>query len=145
MQQLFRRNAHCVFRCDYHVVWATKYRRAVLVEGVLAYLKESIKALPKHHPDLIIKEINGEVDHIHILIAIPPQRSVGSVVRIIKASTAKDLNDKFPFLRKVYWGTRSIWSSGYFVTTVGADEQVIRRYIENQGQEDAGQAQLDLS
>lgn len=118
-----------MFRCDYHVVWATKYRRAVLVEGVLAYLKEGIKALPNHHPDLIIKEINGEADHIHILISIPPQRSVSSVVRIIKASTAKDLNDKFPFLRKVYWGTRSIWSAGYFVTTVGADEQVIRRYI----------------
>ena len=142
---VYRRSSHSVFLCDYHLVWPTKYRRKILNEGVLAYLKQSVKGLTEYHPDLIIKEINGESDHIHVLISIPPQRSVGSVVRIIKASTARDLNDKFPFLREVYWRTRSIWSAGYFVSTVGINEGIIKKYIQNQGQEDMGQAKLEFS
>ena len=141
---VYRRNAHSVFLCDYHLVWPTKYRRAALNEGVLAYLKEVIKGLVEFHPDLIVKEINGEADHIHILISIPPQRSVGEVVRIIKASTARDLNKKFPHLKQIYWGTTSIWSAGYFVSTVGINESIIRRYIQNQGKEDMGQTSLEL-
>ena len=141
---IYRRTSHSVFLCDYHLVWPTKYRREVLNEGVLAYLKETIKALVEFHPDLIIKEINGEADHIHILISVPPQRSVGEVVRIIKASTARDLNTKFPHLKQVYWGTQSIWSAGYFVSTVGINGSIIRRYIQNQGKEDAGQTSLEL-
>jgi len=141
---VYRRNAHSVFLCDYHLVWPTKYRRAALNEGVLAYLKEVIKGLVEHHPDLIVKEINGESDHIHLLISIPPQRSVGEVVRIIKASTARDLNKKFPHLKQIYWGTQSIWSAGYFVSTVGINESIVRRYIQNQGKEDMGQTSLEL-
>jgi putative transposase len=141
---IYRRNAHSVFLCDYHLVWPTKYRREALNEGVLAYLKQTIKGLVEYHPDLIIKEINGEADHIHILISIPPQRSVGEVVRIIKASTARDLNKKFPHLKQIYWGTQSIWSAGYFVSTVGIHESIIRKYIHNQGKEDMGQTSLEL-
>ena len=136
--------SHCVFVCDYHLVWPTKYRREVLNPGMLAYLKETTKALAEYHPDILIKEINGEADHIHLLISIPPTRSVGEVVRIIKASTARDLNTKFPSLRKAYWGTRSLWSAGYFVSTVGINEETIRRYIKGQGEEDAGQTSFTL-
>ena len=52
---------------------------------------------------------------------------------------------KFPFLKQMYWGTDGIWSDGYFVSTVGVNEQTIQRYIENQGKEDSGQALLELS
>lgn len=110
----------------------------------MAYLKEFIKGLQKHYPEVLIKEINTDKDHVHILVSIPPQLSVGKVVEIIKANTARALNEKFPFLRDVYWGTRSIWSAGYFVSTVGINEEIIRHYIEMQGREDAGQAQLKL-
>ena len=65
--------------------------------------------------------------------------SVGSVVRLIKTNTARKLKEQFPFLKKVYWGTDSIWSEGYFVSTVGIDEATIRKYIQQQGAEDAGQ------
>ena len=105
---------------------------------------EIIKELPKHRPDLIIKEINTDQDHIHLLVSIPPTVTVGSVVRLIKTNTARSLNAKFPHLKEIYWGTNSIWSAGYFVSTVGADEQLIRRYIQNQGKEDAGQINLKL-
>jgi putative transposase len=136
--------AHSVFSCDYHLVWPTKYRRKILDPGVQGYLLKVLQGLPEHRPDLIIKEVNTDEDHIHILISIPPTVTVGSVVGLLKSNTAKSLNDKFPHLRKVYWGTRSIWSAGYFVSTVGINEAVIRRYIENQGKEDAGQNNLRL-
>ncbi len=144
MKKELRRSSHSVYICDYHLVWPTKYRRKILNEGVLAYLREILKALPEHYPEILIKEVNTDEDHVHLLVSIPPQWSVGKAVRIIKANTARQLNDKFPFLRKVYYGTRSIWSAGYFVSTVGIDEEIIRKYIENQGKEDAGQAKLEL-
>ncbi len=141
---VYRRMAHSVFVCDYHLVWPTKYRRKIFNPGVQAYLKQCLKDLPSHRPDIIIKEVNTDEDHIHLLLSIPPSVTVGSVVRLIKANTAKDLNAKYPHLRQIYWGTRSIWSAGYFASTVGINEEIIRRYIENQGKEDAGQNNLRL-
>ena len=70
--------------------------------------------------------------------------SVGSVVRIIKSNTARDLKKHYPFLKKCYFGTQIVWSDGYFVSIVGVNEAVIQRYIEYQGREDLGQAWLDL-
>ena len=141
---VYRRMAHCVFYTDYHLVWPTKYRRKIFNEGMQAYLLETLRELPKHRPDLIIKEVNTDKDHIHLLVSIPPTVTVGSVVRILKTNTASALNNKFPSLRSVYWGTRSVWSAGYFVSTVGVNEAVIRRYIQDQGKEDAGQNNVEL-
>ena len=136
--------SHCVFKCDYHLVWPTKYRRSIFNEGVQGYLKTFLASWPEHHPDIILKEVKTDQDHIHILASIPHTMSVGVVVRILKSTTAKALNDKFPHLRKIYWGTSSIWSAGYFVSTVGINEEIIRRYIQNQGLDDAGQTNLRL-
>jgi putative transposase len=58
--------------------------------------------------------------------------------------TTKYRKKKFPFLKKAYWGTESIWSSGYFASTVGINEKIIQNYIKNQGEEDSGQAKLEL-
>lgn len=65
--------------------------------------------------------------------------------KIFKANTARDMREQFPFLDKVYWGFDGIWSVGYFVSTVGMNEKIIIVYIQNQGQEDSGQATLELS
>ena len=70
--------------------------------------------------------------------------SLGSVMRIIKLNTARDLKKTYPFLKKCYFGTQSVWSDGYFVSTVGINEAVIQRCIEHQGREDLEQAWLDL-
>ncbi len=111
---------------------------------MLAYLQEYLKSWPEYHPDILLKEVNTDEDHIHLLVSIPPTKSVGMVVRTIKTNTARVLKLKFPHLKKVYWDTDSIWSAGYFVSTVGVNETVIRRYIQNQGEEDAGQTNLRL-
>ena len=91
-----------------------------------------------------IKEINHDKDHLHLLVSIPPTTSVGKVVGIIKQNTARFLKQKFPFLREVYWGTESVWSEGYFVSTVGIDSKIIEAYIVSQGQKDAGQTKFVL-
>ena len=96
----------------------------------------------KYYPEIEFKTINHDQDHIHTLVSIPPKMSVGSVVRIIKSNTSRGLKQKFPFLKDVYWGTDGIWSEGYFVSTTGINEDIIRKYIENQGKEDSGQAKL---
>ena len=141
----YKKQSHCVYCCDYHLVIATKYRRKVFNEGVFAYLEIKMREIRKHYPELEIKEVNHDEDHIHILISIPPKVSVGSIVRIIKTNTSRGIKQKFPFLKEVYWGTDGIWSDGYFVSTVGINEKIVRQYIENQGVEDSGQALLEFS
>ena len=106
---------------------------------------DRLKELKKNYPEIDILKINHDKDHIHLLISIPPKMSIGSAVRIIKSNTARRLKEKFSFLKEVYWGTESIWSGSYFVSTVGVNEKIIRRYIEMQGKEDAGQAKLELT
>lgn len=78
------------------------------------------------------------------MVSIPPSWSVGKVVGIIKANTARRMKAEFPFLKQVYWGTDSIWSEDYFASTVGINEGIIKRYIENQGKTDSGQTSLQL-
>lgn len=65
--------------------------------------------------------------------------SVGDVVRLVKTNTSRNIKEQFPSLKKWYWGTDGIWSDGYFVSTVGVNKEVIKRYIENQGELDTGQ------
>jgi len=75
---------------------------------------------------------------------IPPKCTVSKAVETIKKNTSRSLQEKFRFLDKVYWNDKGIWGKGYFVSTVGINEQIIRKYMELQGKEDAGQAQLEL-
>lgn len=140
-----RKQSHCVYSCEYHIVLATKYRRKIFNEGVFAYMVEKLKAIRDHYPEVEILEIGHDLDHVHMLASIPPKMSVGKVIGIIKANSSRGLKEKFPFLKDVYWGTDGIWSDGYFVSTIGINEQIIQKYIAHQGQEDSGQASLVLN
>lgn len=140
----FRKQAHCVYHCMYHVVLPTKYRRKVFNEGVFAYFKLRLKEINKYYPEITFEVVNHDKDHVHFMVWIPPKLSISKVVGIIKANTSKGMKTKFNFLKEVYWGSDGIWSEGYFVSTVGANEEIIMKYIENQGKEDTGQAKLEL-
>ena len=96
-------------------------------------------------PGVEIKTIGMEVDHIHLVMIIPPRLSVSSTIGYIKQQTAKKLRKKFPWLKKVFKEKDGVWSVGYFVSTVGIDEKEIKRYVEWQGKKDSGQLQLKLS
>jgi putative transposase len=122
------------------MVLVTKYRRNVIANvGIWSHLQQKFYEVTEHYPRLQIKEINHDINHINLLISIPPQMKVGDVVRLLKTNTSRNLKTKFPFLKKVYYGSDGIWSDGYFVSTVGVDQEIIKRYIENQGIQDVGQ------
>ena len=140
----FKRQSNCLYHCVYHIIICSKYRRKIFNDGINSYMREQLKELNKFYPELEIEEINHDKDHIHIMIWIPPKMSIGQVVRILKSNTARNLKQKFPFLKQVYFGTDSVWSGGYFVSTVGVNDEVIRKYIQKQGEEDSGQAKLEF-
>jgi putative transposase len=136
--------SHCVYQCEYHIVLVTRYRKKIFNEGIFAYLDTKLAEITEHYPLVQFKKVNHDKDHIHILVSIAPTVAVGKVVGIIKQNTSGEMKQKFPFLKQVYWGSDGIWSEGYFVSTVGVDEEVIQAYIEHQGKKDTGQTKFDI-
>ena len=139
------RLSHCVYQCDYHIVIVIKYRKAIFNEGIFAYFDLQLAELTEHYPLIKFKTVNHDRDHIHLLVSVPQTMSVGKVVGLIKQNTAKELKQKFPFLKEVYWGTEAVWSEGYFVSMVGINDKIIKAYIENQGKKDTGQTTFEIS
>ena len=134
-----------MYYTQYHLVFVTKYRRKVLVNNMSSYLKAVLKNVEKRYPELEIKEMNADKGHIHIWMLIPPKYSVAETVRILKTNSARAMRNKFEFLKRMYEHKDvGLWSDGYFVSTVGINEQVIERYIKEQGKEDKGGAQLEM-
>ena len=140
----YKKQGHSVYYTRYHLVIATKYRRKVLGDGFGEYLKKLVIGIGRQMPEIEIIEVNTNMDHMHMLLSIPPKMSISEVVKEVKAKTGLYMRRKFPFLDKVYWGQGGIWSRGYFVSTVGIDEATIKKYIEMQGKEDSGQALLEF-
>ena len=136
-----RKQAHVVYRAQYHVVWITRYRYEVLTTGVKKYLEIKFDEVRKYHPEIEYIERNIRKDHVHLILSFPGRYSASRVVQIMKANTGKALKEKFDFLRKRYYGRGGIWSVGYFFSTVGLDEETIRAYVKHQEKEDLGQAQ----
>jgi putative transposase len=136
--------AHTVYRTQYHIVWITRYRRKILVKGVRNYLEIKLQEIRKYYPEWEYIEIGINSDHVHLYMIIPPKYAVSKAVETIKKNTSRLLRKKFRFLDKAYWDDKGIWGKGYFVSTVGINEGIIRKYIGLQEKEDAGQAQLEL-
>ena len=138
----FRKLSHTIWHCEYHVVWIPKYRKKVLygelrkhVGGVLREL-----ALQKE-----CKVLEGHLmpDHVHMLISIPPKYSVSQVVGFIKGKSAIHIARAYMGRRKNFTGQR-FWARGYYVSTVGMDEETIREYIKRQEKEDQRLDQLSM-
>ena len=133
------KTGHSVYRLQYHVVWVCKYRRKILKEGVMQYMRRILPKLLKSMPGVTIEKIGFDIDHVHFVMVIPPRYSIASVIAQLKSQSASLLRKKFQWLHKVYWKENIIWSPGYFVSSVGIDEKVIMRYVEQQGRQDSGQ------
>ena len=140
-----RKQGHCAYKCEYHLVLVTKYRRKIFNEGSYSYLCEITNGVIYDGiPEVILLKVNHDKDHIHMLLSIPPKMRISDVVRRVKSITGQLLKKKFEYMRKAYWGVDGIWSDGYFVSTVGVNEKIIKNYIEQQVKEDSGQALLVL-
>ena len=138
------KQAHTVYKTQYHIVWVTRYRRKILVKGIEVYFKEALKEVREFFPDWFIEEIGTDEDHVHLYMVIPPKYAVSKVVEVLKSISSKRMKEKFPhFLKKVYWDGGGIWSKGFFVSTAGINEDVIRKYVKYQGQEDSSQTKFE--
>jgi len=139
------RQSHAVYHARYHLVFTTRFRRKILKSGMGSYLCVVMKAIERRHPEIKVFEVNTDKDHIHLLVSVAPKMSISNAVRILKCNTARPMTRKFKYLEKVYYDDKNgIWSTGYFMSTVGINESVIKQYIEMQGKEDSGQATLEL-
>ena len=125
---------HTRWDCKYHVVWIPKYRRKVLYGRLRRELVDVFHDLARQKDSRIL-EGHLQPDHIHMLISIPPKYSVAQVVGFMKGKSAIHIARVYLGQRKNYNGMH-FWARGYYVSTVGADEEVIRNYIRNQEKED---------
>ena len=138
------RSAHAVFHLQYHVVWVCKYRRRVLNPGVCSYLRRIFPKLLRSMPGVLIETIGFDRDHLHMMMVIPPKYCIASVMGRLKSQSASMLRTKFKWLGNVYWKENIVWSTGYFVSSVGIDASVIERYVEHQGAQDSDQLRMQL-
>lgn len=127
--------SHSTYQHQYHIVWGTKYRRKYLKEYVKTELIKSFADVCTKHPTLHLVIVNSNDDHVHIQIEIPPNIAVCNAVQSLKKNSSIYLKKKFKFIRNMYLED-SIWSVGYFSSTIGLNEEQIKKYIERQNQED---------
>jgi len=121
----------CTYKCDYHIVFTPKCRFRVL-EGMVKSLVEHDLQVISTWKDVIIQEMNVQKDHIHLVCSIPPKVSTSEFIGVLKGKIAIKLFKTYPSLiQKPYWGNH-FWSRGYFVSTVGLDEDMIKRYVKYQ-------------
>lgn len=127
----YRRLSHVVYQCTYHVVWVPKYRYRILTGAVAELMERDIRMLCEWK-DVEVLELNIQPDHVHAVVSIPPKLSVSSFMGFLKGKLAIKVMKTYPRLRrKPYWGNH-FWARGYFVNTVGLNEDLIRRYVRYQ-------------
>ena len=126
--------AHVKWECKYHIVITPKYRKRILYHQVKERLKEILHMLAKQKESKIIE---GHLcnDHIHMVITIPPKYSVSMLIGFIKGKSAIKLHNEFARRFRNYYG-KHFWSRGYYVSTVGLDEEKVRQYVKGQEKKD---------
>ncbi|MEZ5404772.1 MAG: IS200/IS605 family transposase [Verrucomicrobiia bacterium] len=138
------KTGHSVYGLKYHVVWVCKYRRRILKPGVCEYLRKVMPKLLRSMPGVEVETIGFDQDHLYMVMIIAPKYSIAVVMAQLKSQSASKMRKAFEWLQKVYWQENVVWSPGYFVSSVGIDEQTIKRYVEHQGRQDSGQLRLEL-
>ena len=134
MKNEIRHTAHSTYRCQYHIVFAPKYRRKVIYGKLREDIGQILRKLCEQKGVEII-EANAMPDHIHMLVSVPPYLSIAQFMGYIKDKSTLMIFDRHANLKYKY-GSRHFWCRGYYVDTVGRNEKVIREYIKNQTEED---------
>ena len=134
--------SHTKWRCQYHIVFAPKYRRQIIYGKYKAEIGKILRTICIRHGGEIIKA-NACPDHIHMLVAIPPKMSVSKFMGILKGKSSLMIFDRFANLKYKY-GNRHFWCRGYYVDTAGRNKTAIAKYIQNQIQEDQIAEQISM-
>ena len=127
----YRKTAHSIYDCTYHIVWRTKCRYKVLVGDIGRRARDLIQEVCRDNGAEIIR---GKIvsDHVHIYVSIPPYQSVSKLVQYLKGKSSRKIQQEFPELRNRYWG-KHLWGVGYFVRTTGnITDEMIKSYVEKE-------------
>ena len=135
--------AHTKWRCQYHLVFAPKYRRQIIYGKYKVEIGKILRKICERMEGVEIIEANACVDHIHMLVTIPPKMSVSKFMGILKGKSSLMIFDQFANLKYKY-GNRHFWCRGYYVDTVGRNKTAIEKYIRNQIEEDKIAEQISM-
>ena len=134
--------SHTAWDCKYHVLWIPKYRKKLLYGQLRKHLGEVLRELARRK-ECVIVEGHLMADHVHMLIAIPPKYAVSQVVGFLKGKSAIHIARTYCGRRQNFTG-QNFWARGYYVSTAGRDEDVVREYIRRQEEEDKRLEQLNM-
>jgi len=139
-----KRASHAIYDCNYHLVWAAKYRNWILRNEVRKLAEQLFREIADNF-GFDIETMEIEKEHVHIFISFPPRYSISKVVGILKSISAKEIFRECPIVKKELWGGE-FWEDGYFVRTVGdkVTQDLIKKYIENHKNRKLESIQLDL-
>jgi putative transposase len=128
MSKRFKKLSHTIYECKYHFAICPKYRFRIFKGEIAEYTKQQTYIVCRQKELVEILELNVQLDHIHLVMSIPPKYSVSSVMGFLKGKLSLRLFQRYEKLGKRYWG-RHLWARGYCVSTVGLSEQQIREYV----------------
>ena len=131
MDENLRRNPHCVYVINYHLVWIPRYRKQILTGDIEARLKQLLGEIATQYGfEILAHEVMP--DHVHLFVSAPPKFSPAEIVRLFKGITSRRLKQEFLQIRRAYWGQNAtLWAEGYYVGTAGhVSAATIQHYIE---------------
>ena len=135
MNNKYKRLSHSVWLCTYHIVFCPKYRYGILEGKSEVFVRNQLYKLCGQKDQMEIVEINIQPDHVHLILSIPPKYSVSETMGYLKGKVAVRLFENQEELTRRYWG-RHLWARGYCVSTVGLDEEKIKKYVKWQQQKE---------
>jgi putative transposase len=129
----YRTKRYCIFLLHVHLVFVTKYRKSVFTLQHYAFMKTVFeKVCSDFHHDIVLKEVNGEQNHVHLLIEYPPMVEISKLVNSLKGVSSRLLKKQYPELEKKYY-KGALWSPSYFAASCGgAPLEILKQYIQNQ-------------
>ena len=135
MTHQFKRLSHTIYECKYHVVFCPKYRQRIFDEAIGEYTRQQVYELCRQKEQVEVLELNIQPDHIHLVVSVAPKYAISEFMGYLKGKLALRLFHQYEQLGKRYWG-RHLWTRGYCVSTIGLDEDKIRKYVKWQEQKE---------
>lgn len=142
MAKKYNSLAHTKYYTRYHIVFTPKYRRKAIYAQLRVDIREILKRLCSYKGIEII-EGHMMIDHVHLLLEIPPKYSVSQIMGYLKGKSALEIFDKHANLKYKY-GNRHFWAEGYYVSTVGINESTVKKYIQDQEKMDIATDKLSV-
>ena len=138
MTQRFKRLSHSLYECKYHIVFCPKYRYRILKEAIGEYVTQLVYQLCKQKEQVEVLELNVRADHVHLVVEIPAKYALSEFMGYLKGKMALRLFQQYESLGRRYGG-RHLWARGYCVSTIGLDEEKIRKYVQWQEKQESKQ------